>query len=370
MVAKMRILLVMMCALLSAGAAEPPTGGLTGEVHNHANYPANRATVLAKQVDGEDQRITATDETGWFAFHQLADGYYHLTVIYKDSLRMIHETVEVRDGAVTDNLVLAPGLLRLCGTVKQGETPRSSGAMVMVRPVDAGPEDEPLPAVYTDTAGQFCSSNLYAGIHEVTVINAGRFHRRFGLVVPNETSNGLIVQLGGTSLVSGVVTDADGNGVAGALVQAVQADDEAVLVASGRTDIDGRFTFNDLPSGRYQMYAQLHAVSRWQKTETDQNETVRLTLDADGGTIIGTILSSDKGHDHLTSVTIEHLWGVTVPTMIVVDERGGFVVRGLPSGTYRVTAIVAGKKQQRTIDVDHNGKIEIQIDFTETKNPD
>ena len=366
----MRILIVMMCALLSAGAAEPPTGGLAGEVRNHANYPAYRATVLAQQVDGDDQRMTATDETGWFAFHQLADGYYHLTVIYKDSLRMIHETVEVRDGAVTDTIVLAPGLLRLCGTIMHGETRRSSGAMVMVRPVDAGPEDEPLPAVYTDTAGQFCASNLYAGVHEVTVINAGRLYRHFGLLVPNETSDGLTVQLGGTSVVSGVVLDADGQGVAGALVQAVLVDDEAVLVASGRTDVDGQFVFGDLFPGSYQVFAQHGALSRWKKVATDENDTVRLVMDADGGAISGTILSADQGRDHLPSVTIEHLWGVTVPTMTAVDEQGSFMVRGLPSGTYRVTAIMAGKIKQRTVDLDHNGNIEVQIDFAEAKNPD
>lgn len=314
-------------------------GSLTGSVLLPDGSPAGANVEVSIQANAQDDpRVVRTDAAGRFTtgaalFSLRGNTPYTVTVFDPATGGKAQLDVYVRAGQ--DNVVTVPLLGR--GSLEVLVT-RADGTPVPGAVVEAEggqfPKDE-LEGV-ADATGRVVFSNVFEGPYGLSanaVIGLTRVAGREGaLVVKWETAQAT-VRLSATATIQGLFVQDDGvTPVGGANVRLGN-------FAYAPTDMEGRFTFADVPLGTHVLTA-VNAV-----TGRGGNTTVNLT--SNGETVNVRLLESPLGT--VTGLVINTMGDGVVPGAEVtldVDDSYALVrqtkVTSGPDGRYVVTGVVPG----------------------------
>ncbi|WP_380173174.1 MMPL family transporter [Kineococcus sp. DHX-1] len=177
------------------------------------------------------------------------------------------------------------------------------------------------------------------------------------------------VRLVGSAALHGVLRSADGP-VAGAVITLL--DVQGAVVATTRTDEDGRYRVGDLVAGSYVLSVLSSSFRPVAQTlEVDHGGDVELdvTLSA-GGRLVGTVGTADGSPVAEASVTLVDEGGSVVDTA-TTDVDGAFAFDDLTRGRYTLTA--AGFPPVATpVEVADGGhrEVEVRLGHAAQRDPD
>ena len=152
-----------------------------------------------------------------------------------------------------------------------------------------------------------------------------------------------VFHLGAESLARGRVVDAEtGAPVAGALLQAVRAPEDALEVSEARSGADGTFVLGGLEARRYSLRVSKFG---W-KSVTTKNALVapatRLVVKLSHGTVIRGIVQNSDGSPEPNATVAAVLSDVpgapTLPIFWTTDSEGNFAQDHFAAGTYYLWA--------------------------------
>lgn len=138
--------------------------------------------------------------------------------------------------------------------------------------------------------------------------------------------------------ISGTVIDSlTSNPIGGALVEVY---DGSVVVGFADTDGSGNYTISDLAVGNYTVIAS--ATGYQSKTVgagviSSATTTVNLALNPGAGIIVGTVIDSSTNNP-IAGASIKVFQGITLVASVLTDTNGQYVIEGVASDTYLVSA--------------------------------
>ncbi len=271
----------------------------------------------------ETGATATTDAQGRFAFTSVAAGTYTLEA-RRSGYALSQQSVTVReDQPSTLSFTLARERGGVVGVLQLGD-----GAV----PVDitvtlAGTAF----SARTDTSGQFSFSGVPTGTYTLEA-RKERYAttQRTVEVRAGEQTQVQLTLLIAHGHIAGMVLLEDAPTRSGISVALVQNG------AGTTTDAQGRFSFNDLPTGTYTISAWWSGYDVQEQTvqvRYQETTNVTITLRRARGIVTGTLLL-EGGHDHAgISVSLSG-HDATATT----DPQGHFVLQGVPEGHYTLTA--------------------------------
>jgi len=187
--------------------------------------------------------------------------------------------------------------------------------------------------VTTGTDGSFFFEEVPAGDLRIYTFEQSRLLEGEAWITLTEDSEAQVNVLlsGGLGTVSGVVLDADGNPVAGALVGGG--------MSLATTDENGRFVMTDVPVGGRQIVAvseEIGSEGRVTVNLTSEGDEVGATITLDGvGRVAGTIYETDgitaaAGLDVYLFYISEATGSAIVVAQAVTDSQGHFIMERVP----------------------------------------
>ena len=222
---------------------------------------------------------------------------------------------------------------------------RSGSQEGVVCPI-AGPPffDCPVAFATTDANGAFAFEDIPAGELRVYSFEQARLvEGQARIQLPAEGSEEVNVLIsGGLGTVSGVVLDADGSPVAGAVVGGG--------LSLTTTDAEGRFTLSDLPVGHRLIVAVSDSIGSQASAAVDlvaEDEEIYATLILPGvGNVVGTIYQPD-GVTPVSNLEI-YLWQyaaaggeISVVASAITDSDGTYAMEDVPEGdSYTLSAFL------------------------------
>jgi protocatechuate 3,4-dioxygenase beta subunit len=355
----------------------PPRLAVKGVVVDEAGQPVAGADLKATPVASPSMRNLAVMLSGGFA-RSAASGRFQLSRLAAGTaydLRVRHQgfaparlavPARAAGGPAQDlRVVLHPGRTAFGLVIDSGRRP-VAGAQVQLRAAPStdinarlgeGRDLLRFPGV-TDAAGRFEVKNLPAGSFDLAVRAQGFAPLTVpGLSLPEGTGASDLgtVQLAPGGAIHGVVSNAQGEPVADAEVQARGADrdglsfllDEAESMASF-TAADGSFALENLAPGRtldlfvtHPGYGPASAPGVAVPTPTPLRIVLRPTarvsgrvVDPDGKPVAGATVAVSEGGRELSS---SRLMGVE-PKQGVADDEGGFVFADVAPGPFGLSA--------------------------------
>lgn len=357
--------------------AAPTTGTVTGTVTSGGS-PVAKVVVAIDTGDPAAALYSETDATGSFTLAQVPPGSY-VVCFYppgdqpsscygaEDAQRDAATRIDVAAGdTVSDIDASLPSIVTIRGTVRT--TSGDDAAATLVR---ATPADGSSVSTTTDDTGAFRLDGLVPGTYEVCAIPLAEAPIQFD----TECLDGIVAQKGSTtevsvvvpddSGISGRVSDADDEPVAGASVEIRSATSgEASFVSTGP---DGSFRARGVEAGDYSvcvhpaapatgphLLAQCVdgtpgdvALPRASVTvEAGSFTTADLTLTL-AGAISGTV--TDLADRPLGDVDVEATGdgGLSVSSTVATSADGSYTIADLPAGSYtvcfRLTNLLAGQ---------------------------
>ena len=221
----------------------------------------------------------------------------------------------------------------------------------------------------TQTDGSYLITGLQEGSYRVEVQAEGYVREFYDdaiawddaspveVTIPNETS-GINFELPPAGSITGVVTDEDGNQLNNYWLDAYNVDLDIWGVGFWRTQSDGSYKIDGLPSGNYKVWADAEElVGEWYDDElffedaavigvTAPDETGGIDFQlAEGGTITGIVrdeLGNPIGYAEVSANLYDNGWGQGTQSR----SDGTYTIRGLVSGDYRVEAWKEGYPRQ------------------------
>jgi hypothetical protein len=347
---------------------------LTGTVVDASGAPVEGATV---RLAGDAAAQRASGPAGAFAFADLRAGAYFLDASHEDAAAA---PVRVHLDATTGPVVLrlhAGGRLEVAVVSRDDERP-IRGATVEVVP---GPMygDEPCRAGTTDEAGRVQFRGLAPGSYGLLAVAPG-----FRLVEsPLPPQAGLawqaVLRLPRGAAVRGRVLGRGGAPIKGAVVRPFPAELENAFVPRPRasrhatvTDERGEFVYPALDAGAFRVQATHEGyLPGWSPPFSADGhsavEGVTVRLD-EGATAAGLVVGADDVPVPFAVVRANAL-EASAPgaglRQVVADERGRFVIGGLPRTTVDLVATTAaGTSENTVIDLDlapHSGDIVLRV---------
>ncbi len=212
-------------------------------------------------------------------------------------------------------------------------------------PVDAGvPIDAGAPAVSTappsGADGRFAIGNLVPGRYRVRVTGPGLLAAEVRFVpVPSDAARLVVAR---QVAIAGTVLDG-GKPVANATVglrgEAIGGTLET------HTDQAGKFAFDALPEGRYQLYAWQGALAartvRVSRLGAGPFGPLELALEA-GTIVIGRVIDRDEGVGLAAAIELRPVGDDQAPRYARSEPDGTFRFEGIPTGTWIADAFAPG----------------------------
>ncbi len=247
---------------------------ISGTVKDGEN-PVYGATVKVFDKNGNPYMHTITDESGKYLFESLPVGTYSVAVACVGYRLSPGQSTSLSEG---DTVILDFGLSKdetlalgaVAGVVSTGhnEHKRPVGS-VKISLMDS--TDKVVAVTYTVDDGEFAFYDLADGQYKllataqgympsnlvtVTITNGSIVNTSISLVVHEETNTGTI---------NGVITNKQGNIVAGCFVGLYQivrkedGDTDELLVAHTKTNAQGQYLFGNVAEGNYVVKAKMNA---------------------------------------------------------------------------------------------------------------
>ncbi|MBX7245529.1 MAG: carboxypeptidase regulatory-like domain-containing protein [Candidatus Sumerlaeaceae bacterium] len=315
---------------------------VSGTVETEGGKPVAGAKVqIVNPRFGRDEKGVSTD----------AKGAYEVDVAPFTSIRVkasgggfpsaVSEVVEVIDKSITDvKIVLKPGGT-LSGTVVGPDGGPISGADVsgsvsyMVGQYGSG---DTVGSVKSGTQGEFTLLNVPNGQVYLSASKKGysRTQNENINVTPNSTKTGIKLQLGTAHHIAGKVTNAKGEPIVGANVNAW--DNRGGGSGNTTTDKDGKYKVEDLGPGACQVnvYAMSYNSENKQNVAVDRDDVdfVLKTAGAPDGsraevTLIGKIVDS-RNNQPIEDFTVSSDYTQSIEKDS--SQKGVFIAKGLTGG--------------------------------------
>ncbi len=312
---------------------------IEGLVVDAQGQPAGGAQVTAT---GAPELATAiATDSGSFSL-EVEPRTYHLAAQRGDQAGALDAPITVAAGATARGVKITLGAAAgIAGTVvAQASQQPVAGASVAVSPY--GSEGNSGHAE-TDAAGAFSVTGLSPGSYDLEV-GADGFGTevRRGVTLSAGQRFPLRVELRGTGALEGVVRDAGGRGVAGALVLDGTA-------ATARADDGGAYRLSGLVAGQRAISARRDGASAGATRLADIREGTTARVDftlKDEGVLAGHVIRMGTKAAFVRAIPMTRGPNVSVAT-IPVDPDGAYSA-SLPEGSYGVNAAyAAGGTQSR-----------------------
>jgi RNA polymerase sigma factor (sigma-70 family) len=341
-------------------------GGCESAVFGHVN-DSSRGPIAGAQVCLAPPRATACVTADASGAYNICLSPMQLFVTVKASgYGAIYDRVEFKGRRVKRDYFLTPEATIVGRVVRADTNAPVPGASVRVQPIQWTQRFSAPVATTTDAQGKFTLGGLAPGRQHVIAFAEGLAAAEAVdiNVEAGRSSGDVLLRLRLASRVSGVVTDGH-DPIVGATVS-LDASEMAGLV-DAVTQSDGSFVIEPVARGRTPISVSEYEVQEPKIVTIDRAEvTVRVLVNS-MGSIAGHVYADGKP-----------LPGANVTFGFVQDSAfaeadGGYIVRGLRPGPYRVYGgnlatgafgfapeFVLGKNEHRTgvdIDVKYNGAI-------------
>jgi hypothetical protein len=296
----------------------------------------------------------ATDAAGGYVFEDVAPGLWRVEVRDPDGAED-QETMRVAEGesvVVRDLVVGRGGAIE--GTVSDGEGRQLDGALLVLEAVEEGPDPR---SVRTGREGAFRLDRLRAGTWRVRLdARAGPFAGLEALVevVAGETTEVELTAPGRGRVLGRVWRQ--GRVVPDLAVYLVSRPGGAAGLArrlTARSDAEGRFAFEGLPTGAYAVDVADGGVWSTRLVTLDDGDVLTLDLEAWEGRLQGDV-RGPAGAPIADATVIARPRGEGASTLVGrvrTDPQGRFLIIGLPVGRYDLEASAPGLPPGRMLDV-------------------
>lgn len=297
--------------------SEPTDLTIDGYVYDDKGIPVEGAKVVLKKMDEWTLEWLPVDSTtsgvdGFYEFRGLDDGRYMVEIVYD---KVLDSTTETKYTTIEGHALDANGNPYVGATVNLYT---ADGRLYVT--------------TYSDEDGYYKFSDLPAGTYRIEVLpknDEGNGQNSWVTANPED------------STIEGIVLDAAGRPVEGALVEVWFGDD---VIASMKTDETGAYAF-DLPDdGTYKVVITVPA-SYNKNTETDPKDEPNPDdpndpiIHDDNYTISGYVKDTDG--NIVTEGVMVYLRDANGETLAFkpVDENGYYEFTGLRPGNYQVDVV-------------------------------
>lgn len=256
---------------LNLTPAAPPAGTVYGTVTDGTN-PLPNATVKLFDSLGVPYQHTLTDASGAYSFSDIPAGTYSVGAVLPGYSMSSTVGVTLTNGGSTQaalvctaDTTLALGAIAgtLTSVTLQGTVPLAGAKVTLLDPLGTV-----IAATYTAADGEFlfydvadgsysllatADGYLAAGPMAVTIVNGSIANVAMTMEIDARTYNGTV---------SGIIRDATGTSVAGCFVglyQVTQVGGVTVetLIATTKTNAEGKYLFGGVTGGQYLVKAKL-----------------------------------------------------------------------------------------------------------------
>jgi hypothetical protein len=182
-------------------------------------------------------------------------------------------------------------------------------------------------------------------------------HRELKVFVDKDTpSQDIALSTGAT--IAGIVTTTAGARVAGHV--SLQGPS---LGYSIETDSTGRFFFHHMPAGRYRLSVDTSTGGATRELMLDQDEVQDITLIVGAGRSVRGTLSGLPAEQLQTAQILLQSMSEGTSHTARPNERGAYVLNGVPSGQALMTVLAEGLQLERQVDVPADRDVVVDIAF-------
>jgi len=308
-----------------------------------------------------------TSDDGTFTLENVAPGSNEINVTAPGYVRGRMSGVNVEDGKTVADLEIALDTgARVTGRVTNGAGSPVAEARVGIATASRNPAMMMRggASATTDASGEYLLESVETGSNEIFVEHAQYVSARKTVEVSGKEARADFRLDSGLRVSGQVVTDS-GVPVADAFVNSNSAAGTGAN-RSTRTDGNGNFSFDSLPSGRYTFNASRSGFANGVVRDIDiaSSGPVKITLSA-GASIYGRVTGLSDAEMRSASVTATGNGGrASAP----IDSTGSYRINGAPTGSVQVGASsggFSGNKSSgvKSVEVETGGSLQVDLDF-------
>ncbi len=318
---------------------------LSGTVTDRNGNPVGNARIDAVDEQGGSRQVRSGGD-GKFAFVGIGAGLYSVTANHAKHSGVFIEGVAVPGDEIRLEL---PNLGSISGVVRSA---KSGGALTRFRIAKVSgllaeiPPQLPDGRTISNENGEFRLDDVEIG--DVTLIISSDGHAPALVHVPGvregRTSNGVRVTLEAAAVLTGTVTDVEGNPVKGAFIHRPTNSYgyQGGALAVAKTDVNGHFEVDTLQEGE-QVLAASHPDYAPQDfavvLEFGEETEARVVMNG-GASLMGIVYFNDVPMPG-AMLTLRRLDGRIGSQSVQTDANGQYLFDNIPAGDYTVTAYIA-----------------------------
>ncbi|WP_459501728.1 carboxypeptidase regulatory-like domain-containing protein [Bacillus sp. C1] len=318
----------------------PNIASLQGVVVDVNGLPLSDTIIRLFDSNNALIQATETNANGLYVLNGITPGEYTVVAIHPNFERQQIAFTAIANETATVNFALKgiPG--NLGGAIKDSETHTPlAGALVEIFPSGS---TLAVARRTTDGTGKFNISSLEPGNYTVVASNLNYESNTVGaIVVSGDTTNVEILLFPNPALVSGTVTEVNGNPINNAGLSFFNQ--SGILIGSTVTDVNGNYVMGGLPANSYTVVAsapQFAHVSKGLIVAPGQNITnFNFELTRDVGKIIGTITGDGIP---LVGATVSLLEDNVFIVAVVTRSDGTYMIENVAPGVYTASASASG----------------------------
>ncbi|MCM3630196.1 carboxypeptidase regulatory-like domain-containing protein [Paenibacillus glycanilyticus] len=322
-------------------ALSPVAGNLTGIITDEiTGLPLAGASIRVFTAEGITLQTTSTAVDGSYTIPSLAPGSYSIVIAEEG---YAGQTIGAMINAASTT-TLNVSLQQLAGAITGSVTDSTTGAPVADSIIRVFLNNIIVVRVASLEDGTYDIGNLAPGNYFVTIRADGYGGQSFSVTVnPGETTTENFILFPNPGSLTGVVTDASGNPIVGAVISLnVNVAGGGLLLTRFVTQTDGSYIIENLLPLQYLVTA---AAVPYQTTfqsvavAADTRSTLNFVLSPNPGTISGTVVDTNGTPVAGAGVVIKMQSGNGVSiASIFTDTNGHFQVSSLTPSFYTVLA--------------------------------
>ncbi|GLI84555.1 hypothetical protein ANABIO32_22650 [Rossellomorea marisflavi] len=319
-------------------ALQPNPGIIQGTVRDAlTNLPIPNASITVRQFSGDGPIITTTltDANGFYQTTQLSPQSY-VVIASKEGYGTATASAEVASGQVTSvDLLLTPNPGAVQGTIRDAVTSQPISD-TLVRVINN--QGTIIAFIHTDANGFYYLGGLPPSDYTITAVNP-LYQAGFAetLIQPNTTNIVNLFLQPNPATLSGLVFDAvDGSPLPGTVIE-VRIAGTNVLVRRVIADENGRYIISGLPSGTFDVVAELQNYMITTNTvflTAGESEVLDIPMHPFPAAVTGTVVNA---------VTLAPISGALVKLVIANTDIEVTSILTAADGTYTLSNIATGQ---------------------------